>query len=474
MQTETIKQKENSLTFKLSIPLLFFSFISVHLFSPLNPSRISHKKLTFHLSLHYPLKTHLLSHQKKKKKPDLLSPKKMELHKPSGGIVILFFFFYGQIIAFAQLNPLDFLSLQTIRNSLSDLPGSNFFSSWDFTSDPCNFPGVFCSSNKIFALNLGDPKAGSPGLTGRLDPAFGNLSSLTELSIVPGRITGSLPQTLSQCKNLRFIAISKNFLSGSIPTGFFSNLQTLQTLDLSFNLLTGFIEPDLAGIPSLTNLILSHNRFSGSIPPFISQTLTRFDLKNNNFSGSLPLFFSPSLKYLSLSQNRLTGPVDRVLNRLNRLNYLDLSNNRFTGRIPGSLFSFPISMLQLQRNLFTGQIQPLDRVTISTVDLSYNGLLGEISPLFSSVENLYLNNNKFSGQVPGSFVERLLEAGIQVLYLQHNYLTGIEINPTAEIPLSSSLCLMYNCMVPPLETPCPLNAGSQKSRPTAQCSEWRG
>ncbi|XXG83357.1 hypothetical protein AAC387_Pa10g1133 [Persea americana] len=394
--------------------------------------------------------------------------------KSSGRIVIIPFFFFLFLHASAILDPLDFLALQSIRKSLSDMPGSSFFSSWDFTSDPCSFSGVFCDSNKVVALNLGDPTAGSPGLTGRLDPAIGKLSALTELSLVPGRVIGRLPETLSQCKNLRFLAVSRNFLSGEIPASL-SDLRSLRTLDLSYNLLSGPIPPRMGEIATLSNLILCHNRLSGGVPPLISSSLTRLDLKHNDLSGVLSDRSLPSsLQYLSLSSNRLTGSVDRVLDRLDRLNYLDLSMNRFTGSIPGSVFNLPISSLQLQRNLFSGPVRPLDQVTIPTVDLSYNRLSGEISPLLSTVQNLYMNNNKFSGQVPGSFVDRLLAAGIQVLYLQHNYLTGIEINPTAEIPLSSSLCLQYNCMVPPLQTPCPLRAGKQKTRPTAQCSQWRG
>ncbi|XP_068663736.1 LRR receptor-like serine/threonine-protein kinase ERECTA isoform X1 [Aristolochia californica] len=380
----------------------------------------------------------------------------------------------NHLIVFAMLDPLDFLALQSIRKSLDDMPGSTFFSQWDFTSDPCNFPGVYCVADKVIALNLGDPRAGSPGLTGRLDPAIGKLSALTELSVVPGRIFGVLPETISHCRNLRFLAISKNFLHGGIPTSF-SNLRSLQTLDLSYNLLTGSIPRSLGETPSFSNVILCHNRLSGSIPPLIAPNLIRLDLKHNDLSGTIsPNSLPPSLQYLSLSYNRLTGPVDRLLPRLGRLNYLDLSVNRFTGIIPGCVFSFPISSLQLQRNQFTGPVLPPAQVTISTVDLSYNRLSGQISPLFSSVQNLYLNNNKFTGQVPGTFVDGLLSAGIQILYLQHNFLTGIEIKPTAEIPLSSSLCLQYNCMVPPVQTPCPLKAGKQKTRPTTQCIEWRG
>ncbi|WJX20011.1 hypothetical protein P8452_09616 [Trifolium repens] len=325
-------------------------------------------------------------------------------------LLLLFFFFHVNAI----LDPTDFLALQSIRKSLEDMPGSDFFSSWDFTSDPCNFSGVFCDSDKVISLNLGDPRAGSAGLTGRLDPAIETSSPLT----------------------------------GKIP-------------------------PTVGSLPGLTNLILCHNRLSGSIPRFDSQSLSRLDLKHNSLTGSIgPNSLPPSLQYLSLSWNQLTGSMDRVLTRLEQLNYLDLSLNQFTGTVPGRIFSFPLTNLQLQRNQFTGSVEPVDQVAIPTVDLSYNRLSGQISPMLASVQNLYLNNNRFTGRVPASFVTRLLDASIQILYLQHNYLTGIEISPTAVIPERSSLCMQYNCMVPPVETPCPLRAGKQKTRPTTQCNQY--
>ncbi|KAL0724105.1 hypothetical protein Bca4012_038704 [Brassica carinata] len=365
----------------------------------------------------------------------------------------LMFLLQFSFFAEAMLDPVDFLALQAIRKSLHDLPGSNFFHSWDFTSDPCGFAGVYCDGDKVVSLNLGDPRAGSPGLSGRIDPAIGKLSALTELSIT---------------------SVSSQSAEISSPASL-GEVRRLRTLDLSYNQLTGTISPSIGSLPELSNLILCHNHLTGSIPPFLSQSLTRIDLKRNSLTGSIsPASLPPSLRYLSLAWNQLTGPVDRVLIRLNQLNYLDLSLNRLTGTIPDRIFAFPITNLQLQRNFFYGPIQPANRVTIPTVDLSYNRFSGGISPLLSSVENLYLNSNRFTGEVPASFVDRLLSASIQTLYLQHNFLTGIQISPAAEIPVSSSLCLQYNCMVPPLQTPCPLKAGPQKTRPTTQCNEWRG
>ncbi|KAI4341720.1 hypothetical protein MLD38_026410 [Melastoma candidum] len=386
----------------------------------------------------------------------------------------LLVFTWSWSFAAGILDPVDFLALQSIRKSLRDLPGSNFFASWDFTSDPCNFAGVYCDTDRVVSLNLGDPRAGSPGLTGRIGPEIGKLSLLAEFTIVPGRVFGQLPQTMYQLTNLRFLAVGRNYISGEIPADL-GLLHNLRTLDLGYNQLTGQIPRSVGTLPELSNLILCHNKLSGSVPPFISQSLTRLDLKHNGLTGMIdPLSLPSSLQYLSLSSNQLSGQLDGVLDGLESLNYLDLSMNKFAGPIPAKVFVLPITNLQLQRNVFAGPVLPSGQVTIPTVDLSYNRLSGEISPLFSTVQNLYLNNNRFVGQVPGSLVDRLLGAGIQVLYLQHNFLTGIEINPAANIPVSSSLCLQYNCMVPPVVAPCPLKAGSQKTRPTSQCVEWRG
>lgn len=258
-------------------------------------------------------------------------------------LLAIFVLLHSCLVAHAILNPIDFLALQSIRKSLDDLPGSHFFASWDFTSDPCNFAGVYCVGDNVIALNLGDPRAGSPGLTGRLDPAIGKLSALTEFTVVPGRIIGPLPESLSQLKNIRFLAVSRNFISGQIPATL-GQLRGLHTLDLSFNQLAGSIPWSVGALPALSNVILCHNRLSGPVPPFVSQTLTRLDLKQNDLSGSLsPASLPPSLEYLSLSWNRFSGPVDRLLSGLNRLNYLDLSLNQFTGCIPGYRVKYPHS-----------------------------------------------------------------------------------------------------------------------------------
>lgn len=385
---------------------------------------------------------------------------------------ILAMFFLLQSPAEAVLDPVDFLALQSIRKSLSDLPGSDFFSQWHFTGDPCSFPGVFCAEEHVVALALGDPRAGTPGLTGRLDPAIGRLSALSELTLVPGRVIGQIPDSISLCSTLRFLALSGNFLSGSVPPSLCS-LRQLRTVDLSFNILSGEIPPSITSLPALSNLVLCHNRLSGKIPYFPSfSPLLRLDVKHNNLSGDLPSL-PLSIRYLAASGNSLSGQINSVIPPLTSLAYLDLSMNILTGPIPATVFNLPLSLLRLQRNKFVGPVVPQADVRIPVVDLSYNRLSGPLSPFLAAVGRLYMNNNRFTGELPARFAERLEAAGMEVLYLQHNFLSGMQMSPAAEIPMTTSLCLQYNCMVPPVDAPCPLKAGMQKTRPVNQCPEWR-
>ncbi|CAL9116355.1 unnamed protein product [Musa acuminata var. zebrina] len=370
------------------------------------------------------------------------------------------------------LHPVDYLVLQSLRQSLADLPGSAFFASWDFTAEPCAFAGVLCSRDRVVALSLGDPRAGSPGLTGHLPSSLVRLSALAELSLVPGRVAGPLPASLPS--SLRFLALSGNLLSGSLPPSL-SALRRLRTLDLSSNRLSGSVPPAIFRLPELRTLILAHNRLSGPVPAVASSPLLRLDLRSNALTGSVP-FLPPSLVYLSLASNRLSGWVDRVLPRLTRLQFLDLCMNHLSGPLPGVLFTFPVSTLRLQRNQFSGPLRPASPLPVegATVDLSYNRLTGNVPAELAPAGRLYLDFNRFTGQLPAALVDRVVAGRMRVLYLQHNYLTGFGIGgAAASVPAGMSLCLQDNCMVPPANAACPRNAGPQRMRPPEQCAAIR-
>ena len=131
----------------------------------------------------------------------------------------------------ATLHPVDYLALQAVRRALTDLPGSRFFASWDFTGDPCLFVGVSCSPN------------------GRVT----TLPALTSLSLVPGRVTGTLSPAVTSLPALCFVALTGNLLSGDLPAAF---APALRTVDLSKNGFTGRVPASLLQLWDLHGEIL--------------------------------------------------------------------------------------------------------------------------------------------------------------------------------------------------------------------------
>ncbi|KAJ0027813.1 hypothetical protein Pint_36670 [Pistacia integerrima] len=371
-----------------------------------------------------------------------------------------------------KLSPVDLAALADIKSTLTDIPRSDFFSSWDFTSpDPCSsFAGVTCSLSRVTTLSLGTGFTDSPGLAGFLSPSISNLTSLNQLILFPGLVTGPIPPQLGQLSDLRVISLTNNRLTGTIPTSF-SSLKSLHTLDLSFNQLTGEIPPSLTSLPELKVLILASNLLSGELPG-VSTQLLHLDLKKNGLTGplrSLPL----TLRYVSLSDNSLTGPLNG-LQSLSELVYLDLSMNKFNGPIPAQLFNPSLSSMFLQRNNLSGLTSSRSYGEGSIVDLSHNFLTGELSPILAGVESLFLNNNRLIGVVPQEYIQSVSDGTTKTLYLQHNYLSKFPSKPGLVLPNTVSLCLTYNCMVPSIGLmSCPASAGGQISRPTSQCSAFK-
>ncbi|XWS47429.1 hypothetical protein CRYUN_Cryun14cG0151400 [Craigia yunnanensis] len=404
-------------------------------------------------------------------------------HQPHYFLLFVLLFSVNAVVLSFQYRPkisaVDLAVLSAIKDSLTDIPGSRFFSTWDFTAlDPCSsFTGVTCSfNNRVTVLSLGTGLSDSPGLAGSLSPALSNLTELTQLVLFPGLVTGPIPPQLGQLTRLRVISLTNNRLTGPIPTSFYT-LPYLHTLDLSSNQLTWSIPSGLTKLPSLKVLILSSNELTGELPRTVSAQLLHLDLKKNNISGQLPRLPS-TLRYLSVSMNSMWGPLNG-LESLSELVYLDVSMNKFSGPIPTSLFLNPtLTSLFLQRNNLSGGLPSIKMdPTIqsygegSIVDLSHNFITGEITPLLAGVETLFLNNNHLIGSVPEEYVKSVYGGTTKTLYLQHNYLSGFPLPQGLALPDTVSLCLSYNCMVPLVGiSTCPASAGRQPSRPESQCS----
>ncbi|KAK3226163.1 hypothetical protein Dsin_006025 [Dipteronia sinensis] len=88
--------------------------------------------------------------------------------------------------------------------------------------------------------------------------------NLRYLDVSDNNLSGEIPSSLGSCVTLEHLHMEDNFFDGTIPTSF-SSLRGLTDLDLSNNNLSGQI-PDYLPPHALTNLNLSFNHFDGEVP----------------------------------------------------------------------------------------------------------------------------------------------------------------------------------------------------------------
>ncbi|GLT40033.1 hypothetical protein SLA2020_141920 [Shorea laevis] len=181
-------------------------------------------------------------------------------------IAVCFFVFSCSLLAFAIED--DITCLEGIKNSLSD-PQSRL-DAWNFVNGSgtsiCKLllPGVSCwnqKENRIIGLQL------------------------TSM-----QLSGELPDSFKYCQSLQSLDLSKNSLSGSIPSDICSWLPYLVTLDLSGNRFSGSIPQQIADCKFLNKLILDDNKLSGTIPYELTRLdrLKEFSVADNGLSGSIP------------------------------------------------------------------------------------------------------------------------------------------------------------------------------------------
>lgn len=116
---------------------------------------------------------------------------------------------------------------------------------------------------------------------------FYGLTGLQNLYLASCSIMATLPDDISELKNLVTLDLDGNLLiSGTIPASL-GSIPTLQSIYLGSNLLEGTIPAELAQLGNLTNLELQNNFLTGTIPPELQSlpTLTNFNCANNTIEG---------------------------------------------------------------------------------------------------------------------------------------------------------------------------------------------
>ncbi|CAN8236844.1 unnamed protein product [Cochlearia groenlandica] len=362
-----------------------------------------------------------------------------------------------------------------IRDETSHQPisWSDTSSLSDPTTCPNDWPGITCDSEtgSIVAINLdrlglsGELKFNTlSGLTslrnlslsgnsfsGRVVPALGGISSLQLLDLSDNRFYGPIPGRISELWSLNHLNLSSNKFEGGFPGGF-RNLQQLRSLDLHENEISGDVGEIFTELKNVEFVDLSSNRFHGSLSlsldniSSISNTLRHLNLSHNalngEFFGEESLGSFKNLEVVDLENNQINGELPPFGSQPS-LRILKLARNQLFGLVPQELLqrSIPMQELDLSRNGFTGSISEINSTTLTMLNLSSNGLSGDLPSSLKSCLVIDLSGNTFSGDV--SVIQKW-EATPDFLDLSSNNLSGTLPNFTSAFSRLSVLNIRDN------------------------------
>lgn len=283
-------------------------------------------------------------------------------------------------------------------------------------------------------------------------------SSVKVLDLSSNHLYGPLPQRLG-AKEIYYLSLKDNFLSGSIPTylcemvwmeqvllslnnfsGVLPNCwrkgSALRVIDFSNNNIHGEISSTMGHLTSLGSLLLHRNKLSGPLPTSLKlcNRLIFLDLSENNLSGTIPTWIGDSLQsliLLSLRSNNFSGKIPELLSQLHALQILDIADNNLSGPVPKSLGN--LAAMQLGRHMIQQQFS-----TISDIHFMVYGAGGAV--LYRLYAYLYLNSllagklqyngtafyidlsgNQLAGEIP---IEIGFLSGLTGLNLSGNHIRG--------------------------------------------------
>jgi Leucine-rich repeat (LRR) protein len=287
--------------------------------------------------------------------------------------------------------------------------------------DECQWMGVLCGSDNTTKLHVSQTNTTVVDVNVTILPfnlTTGTMMAsnttftdglVTKLIWAEQGLNGTIPTEIALLKSLQYLDLGENMLTGTLPEELFK-LTALEHLYLQENMLQGTLSDSFGKLSLLASFYGGNNAFNGVIPQSLGSPATGAtrvrplrkyscprccQLKELDLANTVHGFFSDwsSPEYLSLHRNYLTGSIPTNMN-LRNLVYMDLSFNALTGTIP--------------IDWMTGK----DAVSrLHTLYLDHNKLSGPLSTLIPALgngrlEQLFLNDNSFSGTFPGSYQYR--------------------------------------------------------------------
>ncbi|KAM3746997.1 hypothetical protein ACB098_05G005300 [Castanea mollissima] len=190
--------------------------------------------------------------------------------------------------------------LGSIPNCLKNISAMAFPNSYDISSFSMSFLYLYIDKYYVENLKLA-PK-------GEEMEYKENLKLVRFIDLSSNNLSGSIPAEISDLFELRFLNLSQNHLMGKIPEKI-GSMKELESIDLSRNHLSGEIPPSMSNLTFLSLLDLSYNNLSGRIPS--STQLQSFNALR--YIGNPQLCGDPLPKSCAIEEQFLNkSPIDSV------------------------------------------------------------------------------------------------------------------------------------------------------------------
>lgn len=255
--------------------------------------------------------------------------------------------------------------------------------------------------------NLTVLQIGNTGMRGDIPPEIGLCSKLEIIQIMWTNNTGPIPSELGNLSNLTALTLLGLRLTGTIPDSL-SRLQNLEVMALSSGLV-GTLPNSFEKLTQLGHLGLSGNSLEGTIPNIMHTRGCEIDLNSNSFTGTIPPSIATNCGTITLHTNNLGPhlPRDTFLNNTNHAITINLAHNNFRDKLPllpppNNTFTPPIT-IQISFNSFHGSIPASYCASVASFDASSNKLSAGLDELVGPgcfLNRLFLDHNHLSGTIP--------------------------------------------------------------------------
>uniref|UniRef100_A0A7S4M6H5 Disease resistance R13L4/SHOC-2-like LRR domain-containing protein n=1 Tax=Odontella aurita TaxID=265563 RepID=A0A7S4M6H5_9STRA len=268
----------------------------------------------------------------------------------------------------------------TLPDEIQFLTNLTFFAT-DYNQIEGTLATTIGNLSNLEYLNIGYNQ-----ISGSLPGSIGDLSSLSYLGMSRNAFVGTIPPSFGRLQQLRHLAIARNSLSGGI--NFLTDLGKVAYFSVQVNQMSGTIPKSIENARNLVIFSLSNNKFNGTIPESVSllSKLDVLDLSNNMLSGTLleSLADMRGMHQLLLSGNRLRGTIPNSITSMSNLVGITLDTNNLSGTIPTALGAMAnLRAIYLHSNRLEGGVPSAigDISNMSFVDVTDNPLLSGTVPL---------------------------------------------------------------------------------------------